>query len=85
MKTTISSKGQITIPLAVRNSLGFRKGTQLQIRVSSQGQIVLSKTKDKSFYSKFKGLKKDVSPWKNGQDALEFLRGKPAPGDVDPL
>lgn len=85
MKTTISSKGQITIPLAVRNNLGFRKGTQLQIRISPRGQIVLSKTKDKSFYSKFKGTKKILSQWKNGDDAVEFFRGKPALGDVDPV
>ncbi|MDZ4743735.1 MAG: AbrB/MazE/SpoVT family DNA-binding domain-containing protein [Verrucomicrobiota bacterium] len=85
MKTKISSKGQITIPLSVRNTLGFRKGTQLQIERGNQGQIILSKTRDKSFYLKFRGLKKDVSPWKNGQEALEFWRGKPALGDVNPV
>jgi AbrB family looped-hinge helix DNA binding protein len=37
--TTITSKGQITIPQAVRVKLGLKKGTLLEIETTSYGFI----------------------------------------------
>lgn len=39
MKTTVSEKGQITIPKAVRTKLGLRPGTVLEL-VADRGRLV---------------------------------------------
>lgn len=38
---TITSKGQITIPKAVRDELGLRVGDRLAFRVLEDGQVVV--------------------------------------------
>lgn len=42
MKTTVSEKGQITIPKAVRDQLGIRPGQELAVEMD-RGRVVLSK------------------------------------------
>jgi AbrB family looped-hinge helix DNA binding protein len=38
---TLSSKGQLTIPRALRDRLGLTAGTRLQASVDAQGRLVL--------------------------------------------
>ena len=40
MKSTISSKGQITIPAAVREKLGLAPGTAVQFQLTSGGVLM---------------------------------------------
>jgi AbrB family looped-hinge helix DNA binding protein len=42
MKTTVSEKGQITIPKALRDRLGIRSGQVLEVR-EQRGQLVMTK------------------------------------------
>jgi len=42
MKTTVSSKGQVTIPKGVRDRLGLRPGTQLNFTADS-GRLIGTK------------------------------------------
>jgi len=42
MKTTVSEKGQITIPKALRVRLGLRKGQVLDVR-EDRGRLVMTK------------------------------------------
>ncbi len=42
---TVSSKGQIAIPKAIRDELGVNAGTRLDIQVSG-GMMTLSKSQD---------------------------------------
>ena len=44
MKTKVSSKGQVVIPKAYRQKLGWENGTHLEVREDA-GQLVLSKPK----------------------------------------
>jgi AbrB family looped-hinge helix DNA binding protein len=44
MKTTVSEKGQITIPKPLRVRLGLRKGQVLEVR-EERGRLVMSKQK----------------------------------------
>ena len=37
MTSTISSKGQITVPKAVRDKLGLRPGTRVEFELTAQG------------------------------------------------
>jgi len=43
MRTTISTKGQVTIPKEVRDRLGLRPGTQLEF-TAERGKLVGRKT-----------------------------------------
>ena len=38
---TLTSKGQITLPKAVRQRLGLRTGDVLELRFDDRGQVVL--------------------------------------------
>lgn len=42
MKTTVSEKGQITIPKALRDRLGIRPGQVLEVR-EDRGQLIMTK------------------------------------------
>lgn len=43
MKTTISEKGQITIPKRLRDRLGLRPGQVLEFDTDSQGRLIGTK------------------------------------------
>ena len=58
MSATVTSKGQVTIPKAVRDRLGLEPGTQVDFRLADDGTIVLQRTDEKpakSFFEKFRG------------------------------
>lgn len=40
MNSTISSKGQITVPKAVRDTLGLRPGTHVEFEVTPDGALL---------------------------------------------
>ncbi len=82
--TTISSKGQITVPLAVRKALGLRPGVKLEVRLGKDAEFVVSKAANKSFFSQFKGACRKQAPWKSGREAVDEMRGPVVRGDVDP-
>ncbi|NBQ88725.1 MAG: AbrB/MazE/SpoVT family DNA-binding domain-containing protein [Betaproteobacteria bacterium] len=41
MSTTLTVKGQVTIPKPIRDALGLRAGAKLDFAVNDEGQIVL--------------------------------------------
>lgn len=43
MSTTVTSKGQVTIPKRVRDLLGIRPGSRLDFQRADDGRIVLVK------------------------------------------
>jgi len=47
MKTKVSSKGQVVIPKAYRQKLGWENGTCLEVREDA-GQLVLSRPQPKA-------------------------------------
>jgi len=79
--TTITSKGQVTIPKAVRDSLGLKPGSKVEIALDGWGQAVVTPCKrkrvDKDDYmkrlEKVRGtLKSDMTT----DEIMEFLRGE---------
>jgi antitoxin PrlF len=44
MATTVTTKGQVTIPKAVRDLLGIKPGSMVTFEVAHDGRVVLSKT-----------------------------------------
>jgi AbrB family looped-hinge helix DNA binding protein len=43
MTTTLTRKGQVTVPKRIREALGLAPGSQVHFEVSAQGEIVLRK------------------------------------------
>ncbi|MBI2313640.1 MAG: AbrB/MazE/SpoVT family DNA-binding domain-containing protein [Betaproteobacteria bacterium] len=41
MATTVTSKGQVTIPKKVRDALGLTPGSAVEFSVSREGEVVL--------------------------------------------
>jgi len=54
MKTTVSERGQITLPKSVRHDLGIRPGTVLEVTVVD-GKIVSWKKEEEDTVHKWKG------------------------------
>ena len=78
MKTVISEKGQITIPKALRQALGLRTGTVIELRAEG-GTFVGQKVRSEDVFLKWRG--KGVLPRGLSVDAyLERARGGSADG-----
>lgn len=52
MSTVVTSKGQVTIPKAVRDRLGIRPGTEVEFEPTEDGRFVLTKAGRKRAASK---------------------------------
>ena len=48
METTLTSKGQATIPKHIRDSFGLKAGSKLKFDVNDAGELVLRPTKTTS-------------------------------------
>lgn len=54
MKSTVSEKGQITIPKSVRTALGLRPGTVIEIRAHA-GDLIGKKVSVEDVFVKWRG------------------------------
>lgn len=57
MTTTVTSKGQVTIPKAVRELLGIAPGSKVDFKRAPDGSIVLVRADRKAPTSRFKRLR----------------------------
>ena len=55
MLSTVTSKGQVTIPSEIRKNLGIQAGERLEFK-ESQGTITITRNQDTSPLSALKGL-----------------------------
>lgn len=58
MSTTVTSKGQVTIPKSVRDLLGIAPGSRVDFRRAPDGSVVLARADDKrppSRFARFRG------------------------------
>lgn len=82
METTVTSKGQLTLPQPIRHALGIDAGTVLEVELGAEGSIVLRKKATPGFFDQFVGLKARNAPFASGDAAREALRvaeASPAP------
>ena len=69
MPTKITSKGQVTIPKAVRDRLGLRPGDEIDF-VEDDGVVRVRKHIDRAAIHKWRGFLKDLK----GKDPDEIVR-----------
>ncbi len=74
METTVTSKGQLTLPQEIRHALGIDAGTVLEVELGTKGSIVLRKKPTPGFFDQFVGLKAADAPYPTGDEAREALR-----------
>jgi len=75
MTSTISSKGQITVPKKVRDRLGFRVGTTVEFEFTDKGVLLRKGHKGLRPVDRVRGL---LERTRRTEDVLADLRG-PAP------
>ncbi len=56
MASTVTVKGQVTIPKAVRDRLGVQPGDRVEFHVEAGQRAVLTRAVDSSFESRFAKL-----------------------------
>jgi AbrB family looped-hinge helix DNA binding protein len=84
MTTTISSKGQITVPVSVRQALGLLPGTKIELKLGPKGTFIAQKASGGSFFANFQGIGKNAKvPYRDSRAAMDVLRGPVGKGDLD--
>lgn len=74
METTVTTKGQLTLPIEIRRALGIDAGTVLEVERGAEGSIVLRRKTTPGFFDQFVGLKAKGAPFASGDEAREELR-----------
>jgi AbrB family looped-hinge helix DNA binding protein len=76
MATTVTAKGQVTIPKAVRDLLGIGPGSRVDFKRALDGSIVLVpdvKAEPANRFAKFRG---HAGPGPSTDEIMELLRGE---------
>lgn len=75
MSTTVTTKGQVTIPKSVRDYLGIHPGSKVDFRQTDDGQIVLVSAEIKAT-SRFAQLRGRAGVGMATEDILALARGE---------
>ena len=76
MSTTVTSKGQITIPKPVRDLLGIGPGSQIDFQRTPDGRIVLVKVEKKSRPNRFARLRGHAGRGLSTDEIMAMTRGE---------
>ena len=81
MKSSVSSKGQITIPKALRDRLGIRTGTIVEFREEA-GRLIISKSRGQDPIAEVYGQTEDCGPTTMNRPGRIHIGtvGEPLPG-----
>jgi len=75
MATTVTSKGQVTIPKAVREKLGIEPGNAVDFRVEPDGKVVLLKVVGEAAENPFEKWRGIAGPGPSTDEIMEMSRG----------
>jgi len=79
MATTVTRKGQVTVPKRIRNALGINPGTQVAFEVNKDGEVVLrkaSRTHRKFKRDRFEAARGRADVKYRTDDLMALLRGE---------
>ena len=77
MATTVTRKGQVTIPKPVRDYLGIRPGSQVDFRRTDDGGVLIEKTDGPRPPSRFAKARGSAGPGMTTDELMALLRGEP--------
>lgn len=76
MATTVTAKGQVTIPKAVRDLLGIKPGSKVDFRRAADGNIVLIRADNKRPASRFEKLRAHAGKGPDTDTIMAMTRGE---------
>jgi antitoxin PrlF len=75
MSTTVTSKGQVTIPKAVRDQLGLKPGSKVEFTSGSAGEVVLRPLDQKQPPNRFLKFLGHAGPGPSTDEIMAMTRG----------
>jgi AbrB family looped-hinge helix DNA binding protein len=76
MATTVTTKGQVTIPKPVRDRLGIEPGDAVEFQLAPDGRIVLVKAGSDRPPSRFEALRGRVGKGLTTDEIMALTRGE---------
>ena len=76
MATTVTSKGQVTIPKPVRDRLGIKAGSAVEFEMGSDGRIVLIKVDADQPVGRFEALRGRAGRGLSTDQIMALTRGE---------
>ena len=76
MPTTVTSKGQVTIPKRVRDRLDIKAGSQVDFALTADGQIVLLKVGAIPMVNRFEALRGRAGVGMTTDQIMALTRGE---------
>jgi antitoxin PrlF len=76
MATTVTSKGQVTIPKRVRELLGIGPGSKIDFQRGEDGRIVLVKVEKKTRPNRFARLRGHAGKGLSTDEIMAMTRGE---------
>jgi AbrB family looped-hinge helix DNA binding protein len=76
MATTVTSKGQVTIPKPVRERLGIEPGNAIDFELAPDGRVVLFKVDGKQKPSRFEALRGVAGAGLSTDEIMALTRGE---------
>ncbi|MDN2581895.1 AbrB/MazE/SpoVT family DNA-binding domain-containing protein [Aquibium sp. ELW1220] len=73
---TVTVKGQVTIPKAVRDHLGLKPGSEVRFRRATDGSIVLEATTKSPPPDRFEALRGHAGKGLSTDDIMALTRGE---------
>ncbi|MBI2039662.1 AbrB/MazE/SpoVT family DNA-binding domain-containing protein [Candidatus Microgenomates bacterium] len=70
--TTVTQKGQVTIPSPIRRALGLKRGDQVQFTITKKKVVQLKSAKKFSIMSLYGSLKPKIKPKLSGQKLIKW-------------
>jgi antitoxin PrlF len=77
MATTITRKGQVTIPKPIRDYLGIGPGSQVNFLRSADGEIRIERADGPRKPSRFARARGSAGPGMTTEELMALLRGEP--------
>ncbi|MBO9356997.1 AbrB/MazE/SpoVT family DNA-binding domain-containing protein [Bordetella petrii] len=78
--TTLTSKGQVTIPKSVRDLLGLRPGAEISFDITDDGRVYLQpKAKTTEIKSRFRQLRGSAQGVMSTDQIMALTRSDKAP------
>ena len=77
MATTVTRKGQVTIPKPVRDYLGIQPGSRVDFRRTDDGGVVIENADGPRPPSRFAEARGSAGPGMTTDELMALLRGEP--------
>jgi len=76
MSTTVTVKGQVTIPKLVRERLGIEPGNAVDFELANDGRVVLVKVGGGKPVSRFEAFRGLLGPGLSTDEVMALTRGE---------